>query len=229
MRVSKRKMKNDLKNLYPPCESQKKEKFLRQFGIPHISTGEFMWQQLWYIKKITWLVSLGIFAAAVWLGRTLDKETIWILSAMAPYLALFILTESGKSRGCRMEELEYATRFSLKSLLLARMGAVAGFHGMIFLLLTACMGTYFHSVMEDIFYILVPYFLTVCLGGWLLRTYRGKESTYVCLGVPVFVSIFAGITGQTFPIIYGADMLIVFFTIKEWILFFRQTEEPVWN
>lgn len=196
-----------------------------------------MWQQLFYIKKWMWIFSAGIFFLGAILSRNLDRETVWVISALIPFLALTLLTESGRSRVYGMDELEYATRFSLKSLMLARMGSLGLFHGVILLLLFLCIGTGFFPEPEDMLYFLVPYFLTVSLGLSLLRRFRGREILYISLGVPAFVSLFVAVANQIYPL-YSISMvkwwgiaclLVMIFTVKETVLFFRQTEELLWS
>ena len=136
-----------------------------------------------------------------------------------------------------MEELEYATRFSLKSLMLARLGVLGLFHGVILLLLFLCIPQGFFPGPKDLMYVLVPYFLTVSIGFSLLRRFRGREVLYISLGVPAFVSLLVAVANQMYPLysismvkFWGlAGLFVMIFTVKETILFFRQTEEFVWN
>lgn len=60
-----------------------------------------------------------------------------------------------------MEELELATRFSLKSVLLARLCLVGSLHAVLLLCLTLlCRGTGAASFGRTVVYLLVPYLLT---------------------------------------------------------------------
>ena len=138
MRWKKKQIKQEFIKLYEAPEPPGKQEFLKQFDTCYLSMGQFMWQQLLYIKKWMWLFSAGIFFLGTMLGRNLDRETVWVISALIPFLALTFLTESGRSKIYGMEELEYATRFSLKSLMLARLGVLGLFHGVILLLLFLC-------------------------------------------------------------------------------------------
>lgn len=224
--------------MYQAPEPVGKKEFLKQFDTCYLSMWQFMWQQFWYIKKWMWFISAGVFLFGTVLCRSLDRETVWILCALVPYLALTLLTESGKSRAYHMDELEYATRFSLKSLLLARMGVLGICHGVILFFFFICMNTGFLPDPGDLFYIIVPYLLTVCLGFKFLRIFRGKETVYISVGIPAFVSLCMVMINQMFPIIYGiamvkvwvlASVIVIIFTVKETALFIKQTEELAWN
>lgn len=238
MEWKKKEISRELKKMYEAPEPTGKKEFLRQFDTCYLSMGQFMWQQFWYIKKRMWIISAGVFFLGAVLCRSLDRETVWAISALVPFLALTLLTESGKSRAYRMDELEYATRFSLKSLLLARMGVLGLCHGVLLCLLFLCMNAGFLPGPGDLFYLLVPYLLTVCLGLAFLRRFRGKETVYVSMGIPVLVSLCMVMLNQVFPVFYGitmvkwwalASVLVMFFTVKETVLFCRQTEELAWS
>ncbi|MCM1258950.1 MAG: hypothetical protein NC307_14015 [Roseburia sp.] len=238
MKWKKKKIGQELKKMYEAPEPVGKKEFLKQFDTCYLSMGQFMWQQFWYIKKWMWFISAGVFLFGAVLSGSLDRETVWVLCALVPYLALTFLAESGKSRAYRMDELEYATRFSLKSLLLARMGALGICHGAILFLLFLCMNTGFLPKPVDLFYVIVPYLLTVCLGLKFLRRFRGKETVYISVGIPVFVSLCMVMINQMFPVIYGIAMVrvwalacvfVIFFTGKEAALLIKETEELAWN
>lgn len=223
--------------MYEAPEPMGKQEFLKQFDTCYLSMGQFMRQQIWYMKKWMWFFSAGIFFLGAMIGRKLDRETVWVISSIIPFLALTFLTESGRSKAYGMDELEYATRFSLKSLMLARMGVLGLFHGVILLLLFLCIHPGFFPEPEDMLYILVPYFLTVSIGLSLLRRFRGRETLYISMGVPAFVSLFVGVANQIYPL-YSISMVrwwvlawafVIVFTVKEMILFFRQTEELIWS
>ncbi len=228
-------MEKEIKELYEIPEPVRKKEFLRQFESPYISMGKFMWEQLWYLKKWVWLLSGFLFVLIFWLGSNLEAEKAWVLYAIIPFLALSLLIESDKSNIHGMEELECATRFSLKSLLLARMGGLAGLHSAFMLLLLICLKDRLMPMLHDVLYMLVPYFLTVCLGFHILRKFRGKESVYLCMGASVLVSSLVCVVEQTAPFVFGISMagswfaafaVIVFLTGRELLLFYRRAQMP---
>lgn len=238
MKWNNEKIKQELKRVYDVPQPVKKKEFLKQFDIPHISMGKFMWEQLWYVKMWVWLLTGCIFILAIWLSKYMEKEQVWMIYALIPFLALTILTENAKSNAYGMDELEYATRFSIKNLLLARMGVLTILHGAVFLVIMVCLKKILLPMMSNVFYILVPYFFTVCLGFYFLRKFRGRESTYISIGISVFVSSFISISRQVVPFIYNLEMVkwwvaafifIFVFTIKEAVLFYKKTEELSWN
>ncbi len=252
MKWSKKRLKQELKKAYAPPDPVRKEGFLGGLGCgrptAYISMWKFMWEQLLYIKKWVWAVSAGILVLAVYSSRNLDRDSVWMLSAAMPFLALTVLAESGRSSACGMDELEFATRFSMRSLMLVRMGALAAAHSIVIAVALVCLRTFGAfdvsetlKQAEPVFfgrapYITIPYLLTVCIGFWLLREYRGRETSYICVGASVFVSAAAGVLGKLGQFIYGIgeswwillSFVILVGAVREALLFYRQTEELSW-
>ena len=119
--MGNRKWKEAFSILYEPPASQKKGAFLERLEPPGLSTGEFLFSQLFYLRPWSWLLAVAIFAAALFLMKNRLPEQIRLVSVLLPFAALSTVTELHRSARCRMEELEMASRFSLKTLLLARL------------------------------------------------------------------------------------------------------------
>lgn len=112
-----------------------------------------------------------------------------ITAALLPFVALLAVTEGTRSAVYGMEELELATRFSLKSVLLARLCLVGSLHAVLLLCLTLlCRGTGAASFGRTVVYLLVPYLLTAYGGLWLSRRLRGREMVYGAAVLAVLVS-----------------------------------------
>ena len=70
----------------------------------------------------------------------IGKDSVWVISSMLPLIALCAVTESARSKTYGMAELEQASRFSLKSVMLARMGIMSFLHFIIFITLIPFVG-----------------------------------------------------------------------------------------
>ncbi len=79
---------------------------------------------------------LRVLLPAVWGGSCMNPNVLWITAALLPFVALLAVTEGTRSAVYGMEELELATRFSLKSVLLARLCLVGSLHAALLLCLT---------------------------------------------------------------------------------------------
>lgn len=131
-----RRLKRALAASFSPPPPQRKTVFLRTLPQPDLSLGTFLWNQIPYLRKRTWLLSCGVLLPAVWGGSCMNPNVLWITAALLPFVALLAVTEGTRSAVYGMEELELATRFSLKSVLLARLCLVGSLHAVLLLCLT---------------------------------------------------------------------------------------------
>ena len=105
----------------------------------------------------------------------MNPNVLWITAALLPFVALLAVTEGTRSAVYGMEELELATRFSLKSVLLARLCLVGSLHAALLLCLTLlCRGDWGGLLWTDRGVSFGPLtFLTAYGGLWLSRRLRG--------------------------------------------------------
>lgn len=179
----------------PPLEAAS---FLRRFPSPKTGPFAFLLLQAGYIRKWVWAASTVLFLAAVFLGLLLRPDILWALSALLPFLALTAVAESARSGVYEMEELEMASRFSLRSIVLARMELLGLFHAPVFLILIpltarAAQETLPLSEMllRSAALLLIPYLSTCAFGLWVTRKLRGREGLYACLGEAILTAVTA--------------------------------------
>lgn len=232
MRVSKKELIKNLKLAYEAPKPDKREGFCERFDNRYISMGRFFVTQIPYIRKRSWIISTLIFGICVLASVLARARAIWVVSALAPILALTMLIESAKSSACNMDELECATRFSLKSLLFARMTVLAVFHGIVLAaLIPICVFKSALPVLTGGLYILLPYFLTVFAGAVLLRKIHRKEIMNICIGIPVLISFLMAVTRYMCAFLYEpkgvkwwalALLVLAAASVRECVLYIRQ-------
>ncbi len=217
-----------------PC---RKEAFLQEHTLPAVSMPAFLRLQAVYIRKWVWAASFLIFGAALAVSASAVQDTVWFFSALTPLLALTIVTESGRSETYGMAELEMASRFSLKSIVSARIliiGLANLFLLCLLLLLHPCSAIPFP---QTLFYLFCPYLLTAFSGLWICRKIWGKEAIYFCTGIAIFISFLCITLHSIFPAVYGSRSLlwwtVAFFLsgagfLWEGSMKIRQTEELQW-
>lgn len=222
--ISKKEMQEILQAAFEAPVPTKKEAFLR-IHTQGISNKEFLLIQATYIRKTTWCVSFTLFVAAFVGAMLLDQNMLWVLAAMIPFLATSAVSENIRSQTFGMAEMEMASRFSLKSVMFARMGILGITHFLLMLVLVLLGhrgGLY--SLLETGVYLMVPYLLTTFGGLWINRKIHGKESSYACMGMAAMVSVLQIILGYMHNLIYRADVfqwwilgffLLISLTIKE--------------
>lgn len=197
MRISKRE-KEQMKQAFAAPEARKKKAFLRTLPKQEVGIGELILSQAPYIRKWVWLVSVMVFGAAVILAKYMLYDTIWVLASLMPFVALSVILELAKSAACGMAELEMTSRFSLRTILLARMVMIGMVQFFSLLLMTGLLGcggilaglqVSAGAMARNGLYLLVPYLLTTVLGLMAVRRIHGKESSFVCGSISVFVSV----------------------------------------
>ena len=234
MRISKQE-KELLQQAFSVPAPKKKRAFLRTLPRQEVGLGTLMLSQAAYIRKWVWAMSLLLFGLVVLMAQYVELDVIWILSAIMPFAALLLVMEFAKSSAYGMTELEMTSRFSLRTILLARMvmlGAVQ-FFGLLLTVPIAGM-----TLLKNGVYLLVPYLLTALLGLVTVRRIHGKEGLFVCGSISAFVCVLAPMSKHFVPMLYAQEnrMLWVFAAVlllagfvKEYRTSINHLEEFVWN
>lgn len=184
-----RSLEEQLKQLYQAPEPIEREAFLASRPQPSIRHMDFVLVQAAYIHRWVWVLSVAVFGLLVGMTSKWQQDSLWIASAMMPFLALLAVQEQNRSAMYGMTELELSTRFSLKSVVLARMGLLGGFHlALLLCLLPLLVGYGQAGILHMGVYLLVPYLLTTFLSLIWSRKVRGREILYLCLGTALLVS-----------------------------------------
>ena len=199
----KQKLKEELLHVFAAPDPMCKRDFLRELETPRMSIPMFVFSQIGYIRKWIWGLSLFIFMASVVGAVCFSGEVLWMISAMTPLLALTVVSESGRSDNYEMAELELATRFSLRSVVLARLG-ILGIENLVILSLLLPIGVWEQrlGILQSSVYILAPYLLTTFIGLYIVRRFRGREAVYFCMGITAGISFFALLGQDIVPQLY---------------------------
>lgn len=234
-----RKVREAIKAAFEAPDPIRKQEFLRSIPQRRMSIFSFMLSQAGYIRKWVPALSLFIFVLSLTGACFWEIDMLWIISAFMPLLALSAVTENSRSATYGMDELEMSSRFSLRNVVLARMGIMGILHLIMLCLLMPL--AYAHSIftiMQVGVYLLIPYLAADVTGLWLIRNIRGKEGLYACVGVSVCISGMHCLLRELLINILYMNyfewlivMLIVLIVlcIKETKKTLEQTEELRWN
>ena len=232
-------LKRELEKVFEAPAPTRKEEFLKKIPQTEISNQSFVMAQFGYIPKYVWGIFIFTFGIAIVYGCFMEKDVLWMISALIPFIALSILTENARSGIYLMAELEMAARFSLKSVILARMGILGASHLLLLMFLIPLCAMYnLGTVFQVGLYILVPYMLTVFIGLWVTRRIHGMESMYVCMGIAVGVSAINIFVQRIFSIVYEMEYMPIWIigfvflsvlVVREMKKSIEQTEELTWS
>ena len=230
-----RRLKEGLKYYYEAPVPQRKEEFIRRLGIQKINLSYLVILQARYISKWAWFGSILFCILTYVMSCTLDDKYVGVVFAILPFWVMLSVTESMRSYRYGMEELELSARFSLKSVVMARL-LVLGVSNLIELaVLSTILGS---SANFHVLYVMTPYFLTAGGGLYIVRNIRGHENTMYCFILAAIVCILELIIQWEYKEIFLQSyinvwavlcMAGVLFTIRECYRNIRTTEELAWN
>lgn len=233
------KWKDDLKQAFDAPHPIRKRDFLRRLDFPGMSVHEFLFTQIGYIRKWVWCVSTLVFIVSFLGYAVLPDAVLWLISGFTPLLALTIISESGRSELYEMAELEMATRFSLRSITLARLGVLGVANLLILgLLFPISLCDNMQNPLAAGLYIITPFLLTTFAGLYIVRKFKGQEAMYACIGAAVGISLSVFLSYKTVPFIYQERWLIFWIAAalalcigngKQCVAMIKRTEELAWN
>ena len=228
-----RRFQKKLAACFTPPPPVGKAAFLARLPQPTLSLGQFVGGQARYIQKQTWLLSLVVLVPVLW------GTDLWITAALLPFLVPLAVSEGAKSTLYGMEELETASRFSRKSVLLARLCLIGTFHAVLLLALTLLLGgSQGLSLGRAGAYLLAPYLLAAWGSLWLSRRLRGREVLYGATALAALAS------GSYSAAVFLADDLFALGALPWWslavallaaalivegIAFAKRIKEDTWN
>lgn len=207
-------------------------------GSPAVSCLRLLLIQAAYIRKWVWALSFMVFAAVLAASRFGEEDFLWIFSAMTPFLAVSSLSENIRSEVHGMAELEMSSRFTLKSIVLARMGILGAVHfGTLWLMVLLCRqeGA---ALFQTGVYLLTPYLLTSTIGLWIVRRINGREALYAVMGTALIIGVFPAMLSYEVPLLYEAEMfggwaavlgILLLAAWSEWKKNIERKAEIIWN
>ena len=200
-----------------------------------INHGEFLLRQFFYVGKWVWLLTavLLLCITGICYGNTENYPF-----ALTPLLAVGILVETGRSFRWKMAELEYTARFSLRSVMLARMFLVGIVETAGLLVVIWVVRPWFSYSLSRVFlYMMVPY-LAASLSGSVYerknRSHSGWGSIIICfLSSGLFAAApccLSNLYEERFTVIWTVAFILLVFSLvvsmRRWIC---ELEEAVWN
>lgn len=231
--------KQGLQQVYLPPAARKKQEFLQQFQQPELSSFRFLVTQGAYLRPWSWLVSVGILVFALLITQNNNPQEVWRVSALLPFAALATVTELSRSARYHMEELEMSARFSLKTLLMARL-TLLGLGNLVLLavLLPLVTGWSQLPLAQTGCMLLCPYCLTSLICLVLSRRFRGSEVVFLCAVAAAAVSGLCYLwqsawsvleTGNHPVTLVGFTLVLLGLMIWEYGKYLFCGEELVWN
>ena len=186
-------MKNELKDAlnmaFDAPEPKDKQVFLKNLRPREVSMIEMLFQQVRYIRVSVWIMTVVIIALAI-LGSCMHcEETGELIPVIMPFLAAVSVLENNRSRKYGMSELEMVTRFSLRSVIFARMLIL----GLAFLFMIAITSpilvmTFGGEMLVTAMHMLIPYLVTMTISLQIERSIWGRRLEYGTLAIAMLIT-----------------------------------------
>lgn len=238
-----RKLKSQLKTAFDVPAPTRKKEFLQSMTFPKASMFDFVLDQIGYIRKRVWIISVIILMTTLYslycYGDENALKVVWGISSILPFVSLVMATEIAKSRAYNMVELEMSCKHSLADIILVRLCILGSFNLIIFILtMLAFVGKTNLGIFQLGVYILTPFLLTCFCSLFVLNKINSRETTYICGGISGFVSLINSILTTQYNKIFEDQYILiwnfiflglVFLIGVEVIKLLRKTEELQWN
>ncbi len=187
--------KNDLDNLineaFSAPEPERKQDFIRNLRPREVGTIQMIFGQVSYIRPATWILSVAITIFAI-IGCVVGIDnTENIIAAAMPFTAALAVIETQRSKRYNMSELEMATRFSLRSIVFARMTILGIFSAIMLCVISPVIAISFGgNVIVTAVRMLIPYLVTMIIGLHIERSTLGRNNGFVSLVIAGASAIF---------------------------------------
>ncbi|MGM9946089.1 MAG: hypothetical protein ACI33M_14150 [Lysinibacillus sp.] len=182
-------LKRSIKGLYEDLPSpdlekkraviQQSKQLIQQAPPESMSLFSFYFQQLRFIRPRTWTLQflIVILAALLIMNAPNTRTIIALTSAVSPFIYLVSFSELIRSYAHRVFELELTTKYSYKTVMLARIGLMNILNIFaITLLVFTVVKTSQLAMLQTFFFVCIPFLLTSILGLWILQWQHTKES-----------------------------------------------------
>lgn len=188
--MMKKDMKTLLSKAFEAPTPTGKQAFLKNIRPREVSMTAFVWQQVSYIRLSVWIFAVAVIALVI-AGSLLHLDRIEnIMVYIMPFTAAISVLETKRSSRFNMSEIEMVTRFSLRSVIFARM-IVFGI--LSFIMLCISVPVICLSFKTNIFITgirsLIPYLLTMIISLLLERSVIGRKSGYLSLVVASLIML----------------------------------------
>ncbi|MBO7340188.1 MAG: hypothetical protein J6U66_08990 [Lachnospiraceae bacterium] len=186
----KKQLEKLLAEAYAAPEPKKKQAFLMNLKPREVSLPEMLWQQAAYVRWPVWLFAVCMMAFAIGGSILRLEDTERIVTVLMPFTAAISVLETNRSTRFGMSEIEMATRFSLRSVLFARM-TILGILYAVMLCVSAPVLAYAFGgkLLLTATRILIPYLSTMILSLIAERSALGRKTGYSSAAIAALISL----------------------------------------
>lgn len=230
-------MKDLLKNAYKISETDREKVFLKKYEKRSMHIFDVFRLEFKYmsVRSMVSGMMLVLFFALISFSK--NPELIWYISGLLPVAGLILISGLGKSERYGMQELEAASRFSLRFIKAVRM-FIMGCATLFIVIATSIVmqektGFNFITILGLIG---TPYMLNAWGNLIVTRRWHEKENIYGCLLVALVTCMLPALMEKAIsyeliqPFILIILLLVVSaLTVRESLLYIKEREDLSWN
>ena len=235
--MTDKEIKGLLKNAYMLSETETEKIFVRKYEQRSLKLSEIIKTEFQYMGAKGFLAGVVLIVVLLIAAQAGDTDRVWIISSFIPVCALIPMLLLSKSERFGMDELEAASRFSLRFIRIVRM-FILGVFSMALLLTVGIILriTIAASFSEQMILVVFPYLISAYGAMLVTRKWHGKENVFGVLAVCAFAGLLPYVirpiklSGQLtdgFFLLMIALLLVAF--IRECMLYVKESEDLSWN
>lgn len=235
--MNDKEIKRALKNAYKITPTDSENDFLRKYGKRSTRLWDILLTEFRYMG-VQSLISAALLIAVFFLITRFDNlETTWFVSGALPILALILTSGLGRSERYGMQELEGASRFSLRFVKSVRMFIL----GITTLLLIVAISVLLSGKTDCNLFVLIgvvgtPYMISVFGNLLITRRWHARENIIGCFAVALLSCVLPVLMKKAISlnVIEPFVITIVFaavtaLAVRESVLYTREREDFAWN
>ena len=226
-----------LKNAYALPETEKEKHFVRKYEKRSLQISDIIRTEFRYMGLKSILAGI-ILVALLWMvAGAEDPDMVWVIVSFVPACALVPMVLLSRSERYGMEELEAASRFSLRFIRIVRMFIL----GVFSMVLLAAVGIILRAaasvpVMKQLMLVVFPYLASTYGAMLVTRKWHGKENSFGVLAVCAFSGLLPYMLrqlklpgqapGLMIPLLIA---LLLGAMLRECRLYVKESENLSWN
>lgn len=230
-------MKDLLKNAYKISETDREKVFLKKYEKRSMHIFDVFRLEFKYMSVRSMVSGMMLVLFFVLISFSKNPELIWYISGLLPVAGLILISGLGKSERYGMQELEAASRFSLRFIKAVRM-FIMGCATLFIVIATSIVmqektGFNFITILGLIG---TPYMLNAWGNLIVTRRWHEKENIYGCLLVALVTCMLPALMEKAIsyeliqPFILIILLLVVSaLTVRESLLYIKEREDLSWN
>ena len=235
--MTDKEIKGQIKNAYMLSETETEKIFVRKYEQRSLKLSEIIKTEFRYMGAKSFLTGVVLNVLLLITAQAGDTDRVWIISSFIPVCALIPMLLLSKSERFGMDELEAASRFSLRFIRIVRM-FILGVFSMALLLTVGIILriTIVASFSEQMILVVFPYLISAYGAMLVTRKWHGKENVFGVLAVCAFAGLLPYVirpiklSGQLtdgFFLLMIALLLVAL--IRECMLYVKESEDLSWN